>query len=63
MSKKADENRIQFQDAVRRLKAQLDRTPPRSSSRKALEKAYQKLISRGPSAPEESNEEDDQSLV
>lgn len=58
--KKADENRQQFKDTVRRMRAQLDRTSLRSHARKPLEKALQHLISRGPSLFDVLNEDDDE---
>ena len=58
--KKAEENRKHYEDTVRRMKAQLDRTSMSSAARKPLEKAFQKLISSGPSVPNEFSEDEDE---
>lgn len=58
--KKADENRQQFKDTVRRMRAHLDRTSLRSHSRKPLEKALKQLIRRGPASFDVLNEDEDE---
>jgi hypothetical protein len=56
--KRIEENRTQYDEAVRRMKAQLDRIKPSSSSRKPLEKALKRLISQGPTVFDELSAED-----
>ena len=57
--KAADDNRKQYEDTVRRMRARLDRTSLSSSSRRPLEKAFEKLIRQGPALADEFNENDD----
>jgi hypothetical protein len=57
--KKSEDHRKHYEDTVRRLRAQLDRTHLSSASRKPLEKAFQRLLSQGPAAFDEFNDDYD----